>query len=89
MNDPLSSQNSDHETGMPQEHLSAGGLQPGTVISGFRIEREIGRGGMGVVYLATQLNLQRYAALKILADELSGNSMFVERFFRRLIPPQV
>ena len=82
MNDPLSSQNSDHETGMPQEHLSAGGLQPGTVISGFRIEREIGRGGMGVVYLATQLNLQRYAALKILADELSGNSMFVERFFQ-------
>ena len=82
MNEPLASQNSDPETGMPPEHLSAGDLQPGTVISGFRIERKIGRGGMGVVYLAMQLNLQRYAALKILADELSGDSMFVERFFQ-------
>ena len=82
MNDPLASQNSDPETDVPSGHLSAGDLQPGTVISGFRIEREIGRGGMGVVYLATQLNLQRYAALKILADEFSGNSMFVDRFFQ-------
>lgn len=62
--------------------LPAGNLPAGTVIAGFRIEREIGRGGMGVVYLATQLNLQRFTALKVLADELSGNSMFVQRFFQ-------
>lgn len=62
--------------------LPAGNLPPGTIVAGFRIEREIGRGGMGVVYLATQLNLQRFTALKVLADELSGNSMFVQRFFQ-------
>lgn len=65
-----------------EKKLSAGNLSAGTVISGFRIEREIGRGGMGVVYLATQLNLQRASALKVLADDLSGNAMFVKRFFQ-------
>ncbi len=59
-----------------------GSLPPGTIVSGFRIESEIGRGGMGVVYKATQMNLERPVALKVLSDELASNSNFVERFFR-------
>ncbi|MBQ7400631.1 MAG: hypothetical protein IJW07_01180, partial [Lentisphaeria bacterium] len=41
-------------------------LAPGTMINNvFRIEREIGRGGMGIVYLAKQLDLDRDVALKV------------------------
>ena len=60
---------------------SAAALPPGTVVAGFRIENEIGRGGMGVVYRATQMNLLRPIALKILSDELSSDAAFVETFF--------
>ena len=60
---------------------SAAALPPGAMVAGFRIENEIGRGGMGVVYRATQLNLLRPIALKILSDELSSDAAFVETFF--------
>ena len=57
-------------------------IAPGTVINGFRVEREIGRGGMGVVYLAKQLDLDRDVALKVLSDEMASDAVFVEAFFR-------
>lgn len=60
---------------------SAAALPSGTIVAGFRIENEIGRGGMGVVYRATQLNLSRPIALKVLSDELSSDAAFVETFF--------
>lgn len=57
-------------------------LAPGTMINGFRVEREIGRGGMGIVYLAKQLDLDRDIALKILSDEMASDAAFINAFFR-------
>ena len=54
----------------------------GTVIAGYRIEARIGRGGMGVVYRAHHLNLEREAAVKIIAPDLAESSGFRERFTR-------
>ncbi len=48
----------------------------------FHIRREIGRGGMGVVYLAEQQSLGRLVALKVLAPELMASARTVERFRR-------
>ncbi|MFL5866151.1 MAG: protein kinase domain-containing protein [Thermoleophilaceae bacterium] len=55
---------------------------PGTVVAGCRIEDEIGRGGMGVVYRAIEQSLQRTVALKLIAPELTTNQDFRERFKR-------
>ncbi|MBO5959866.1 MAG: protein kinase, partial [Lentisphaeria bacterium] len=57
-------------------------LPPGTVVNGFRIEREIGRGGMGIVYQAKQLDLDRDIALKVLSDEMASDESFIKAFFR-------
>src|ERR671921_1760115 len=54
----------------------------GKVIAGYRIEERIGRGGMGVVYRAEHLNLQRRAAIKIIAPDLAESEGFRERFTR-------
>src|SRR3954454_5819782 len=55
-------------------------LAPGTIVGGYRIESVAGRGGMGVVYRATQLRLNRTVALKVIADELAEDAGFRERF---------
>jgi serine/threonine-protein kinase len=51
-----------------------------TEFAGYRIDRRIGRGGMGVVYLATDLSLERSVALKVLAEELAREPGFQRRF---------
>jgi YVTN family beta-propeller protein len=56
--------------------------QVGTEVPGYRIESLIGRGGMGVVYLAEDLHLRRRVALKVLAPELAKDEKFRERFVR-------
>ena len=48
----------------------------------YAIERELGRGGMGAVYLARDLRLDRPVALKVLPAEFAGDSLLRERFLR-------
>ncbi len=58
-----------------------GGRLPATaIIAGYRIEEAIGRGGMGVVYRATQLALERPVAIKLIATERAQDPVFRARF---------
>ncbi|HEX5895699.1 MAG TPA: protein kinase [Thermoleophilaceae bacterium] len=56
--------------------------QVGTEVAGYRIESQLGLGGMSVVYLAQDLRLKRKVALKLLAAGLAGDESFRERFLR-------
>ena len=60
-------------------------LGPGTVLDQFRIVREIGRGGMAVVYEAIQQGLERRVALKILRPGLALEGRHVDRFKREAL----
>jgi hypothetical protein len=59
-------------------------LVPGERFAGCRIEAVAGRGGMGVVYRATQLALSRRVALKVVAPEGVADRDFTERFGREV-----
>jgi streptogramin lyase len=54
----------------------------GSELGGYRIESLIGRGGMGIVYLAEDVTLGRKVAIKLLAPELAEDGHFRERFLR-------
>jgi ABC-type branched-subunit amino acid transport system substrate-binding protein/streptogramin lyase len=54
----------------------------GTAFAGYRVDSLVGRGGMGVVYRATDLSLGRPVALKLIAPELSEDERFRARFLR-------
>jgi CHASE2 domain-containing sensor protein len=55
-------------------------LEPTAIIAGYRIEERIGRGGMGVVYRATQLALERAVAIKLIATDHAQDPVFRDRF---------
>ena len=57
-------------------------MRPGDQVAGYRIESVLGRGGMGVVYAATQLSLNRTVALKVIPADLRDDPVFRARFRR-------
>lgn len=71
----------------PARHDSSGSrdtqlLHEGQLLDQYRITRMLGRGGMGQVFLAEHLTLEKKVAVKVLPPELARQSGFVERFQR-------
>jgi len=58
------------------------GLSAGSIFGQYRIEREIGRGGMGIVYEAIHMLRQKQVALKVLMLQAPADAGQLERFFR-------
>lgn len=60
------------------------GVIPGLQLGDFTVEKLLGLGGMGEVWLANQESLHRKVALKVLAPELAGDEKFVKRFLQEV-----
>ncbi|MFH0908323.1 MAG: protein kinase [bacterium] len=60
------------------------GIGTGAVIGGFRVEKSIGRGAMGEVFVATQLSMDRKVALKIMPSEITADKNLISRFQREI-----
>jgi len=64
-------------------------MQPGPITAGmsfgnYQIERELGQGGMGTVYLAKDIGLNRNVALKILRSDLGEDVAFAKKFLEEV-----
>src|SRR3954470_10424231 len=55
-------------------------LSEGDEFAGYRIESRLGRGGMGILYLALEPGLERRVALKLIAPEAAADDVFSRRF---------
>ncbi len=64
------------------ENQRAPQMERGTMLGGFQIIERIGKGGMGTVYKAIQISLDRAVAVKVMARRLSSDRHFVARFLR-------
>jgi serine/threonine protein kinase len=82
---PSETTGSDMATPVVDTPLQLGAPRPASVpafLGGYHILRELGRGGMGPVYLARQISLNRDVALKLMKPQWAANSTFVARFTR-------
>src|SRR5262245_22960515 len=57
-------------------------LNPGTRLGAYEIDVQIGEGGMGEVYRATDTNLKRAVAIKVLPESVAADAERVARFQR-------
>jgi serine/threonine-protein kinase len=78
-----------HHTSCPTDGatlIDSRELDPGTIIRGkYRIQRLLGRGGMGAVYLAEHILLARPRALKFISGSLTQDPAFLRRFRREAL----
>ena len=65
-----------------QAHAAERAVRGATVIGGFEILEKVGQGGMGAVFRARQINMDRIVALKILPPKLAADESFKKRFLR-------
>jgi len=65
------------------ESEQMGVLRTGAAVSHYRIRGTLGRGGMGIVYWAEDVELSRFVALKFLSDDLAQDPGAIERFRRQ------
>jgi serine/threonine protein kinase len=73
----------DEPTGSAATVVTAATAESGSQVLGdFRLDEKLGEGGMGAVYEAHQISMDRKVALKILAAHLAANPEFVQRFRR-------
>ncbi len=54
----------------------------GVKVGSYQVAQKLGEGGMGVVYQARHITLDRLVAIKFLAGQLTTNKSYVERFLR-------
>jgi eukaryotic-like serine/threonine-protein kinase len=66
----------------PRKNSDSVDLSPGDRVGAYRIERDLGSGGMAVVYYAIHLGLERPAALKILRPSLATDEVHLQRFLQ-------
>ncbi|MBI3987391.1 MAG: protein kinase, partial [Lentisphaerae bacterium] len=60
------------------------GIGPGATLGGFKVERKLAAGGMGEIYIARQLSMDRIVALKILPQHLGMQKEMSDRFLHEL-----
>ena len=67
---------------MSDETPAFGGFGVGSRLAGYRLDEQIGQGGMAVVYRAYDVRLERLVAIKVLSPELARDEAFRQRFIR-------
>ncbi|MFC1805696.1 protein kinase [Planctomycetota bacterium] len=72
----------EHEASQGGGDAASADAGPARTIGGFHLIGRIGQGGMGTVYKARQVSMDRIVALKVLSSRLAEDEPFVQRFLR-------